>query len=72
MSTKGSDFGSDNVAYLRNAPKVAIVSGDGVLVQQAFGEVLGISSTKQIEYPTTIIGREYFRNSTDLITNLMC
>ncbi len=53
MSTKGSDFGSDNVAYL-DAPKVAIVSGDGVS-PTSFGGTWHFFD-KQIEYPATIIG----------------
>ena len=62
MSTKGSDFGSDNVAYLK-PPKVAILSGDGVS-PTSFGATWHFFD-KQIEYPATILGESYFSN-TDL------
>lgn len=62
MSTKGSDFGSDNVAYLK-PPKVAILSGDGVS-PTSFGATWHFFE-KQIEYPATILGESYFSN-TDL------
>ncbi|MEA5258830.1 M14 family metallopeptidase [Arcicella aquatica] len=53
MSTKGSDFGSDNVSYLA-PPRVAIVSGDGVSAT-GFGGTWHFFD-KQLEYPATIIG----------------
>lgn len=62
MSTKGSDFGSDNVAYLK-PPKVAILSGDGIS-PTSFGATWHFFD-KQIEYPATILGESYFSN-TDL------
>jgi Zinc carboxypeptidase len=62
MSTKGSDFGSDNVSYLK-PPKVAILSGDGVS-PTSFGATWHFFD-KQIEYPATILGESYFSN-TDL------
>ena len=62
MSTKGSDFGSDNVSYLK-PPRVAIMAGDGVS-PTSFGATWHFFD-KQIEYPTTILGESYF-SSTDL------
>ena len=62
MSTKGSDFGSDNVSYLK-PPKVAILSGEGV-VPTSFGATWHFFD-KQLEYPATILGESYFGN-TDL------
>ncbi len=62
MSTKGSDFGSDNVSYLK-PPKVAILSGDGI-VPTSFGATWHFFD-KQLEYPATILGESYF-SSTDL------
>ena len=62
MSTKGSDFGSDNVAYLK-PPKIAILSGDGVS-STSFGATWHFFD-RQIEYPATILGESYFAN-TDL------
>lgn len=62
MMTKGSDFGSDNVSYLK-PPKVAILSGDGVS-PTAFGATWHFFD-KQIEYPSTVLGESYF-SSTDL------
>ena len=62
MSTKGSDFGSDNVTYLK-PPKVAILSGEGV-VPTSFGATWHFFD-KQLEYPATILGESYFSN-TDL------
>ncbi len=62
MSTKGSDFGSDNVSYLK-PPKVAILSGEGI-VPTSFGATWHFFD-KQLEYPATILGESYFSN-TDL------
>ena len=62
MSTKGSDFGSDNVSYLK-PPRVAILSGDGI-VPTSFGATWHFFD-KQLEYPATILGESYF-STTDL------
>ena len=59
MASKGSDFGSDNVSYLK-APKVAILAGDGVS-PTAFGATWHFFD-KQIEYPVTIIGENTLGN----------
>lgn len=53
MATKGSDFGSDNVSFLK-APRVAIVSGEGIS-PTSFGATWHFFD-KQIEYPSTVIG----------------
>ncbi len=62
MVAKGSDFGSDNVSYLKT-PKVAILSGDGVS-STSFGATWHFFD-KQLDYPATILGESYF-GSTDL------
>ncbi|MCU0470495.1 MAG: M14 family metallopeptidase [Arcicella sp.] len=62
MVTKGSDFGSDNVGFIK-PPKIAIVSGEGVS-PTGFGATWHFFD-KQIEYPATIIGESYF-GSVDL------
>lgn len=62
MSSKGSDFGSDNVNYLK-PPKIALLSGDGI-VATSFGATWHFFD-KQLEYPATILGESYFA-STDL------
>ena len=62
MSTKGSDFGSDNVNYLK-PPRIAILSGEGI-VPTSFGATWHFFE-KQLEYPATILGESYF-SSTDL------
>ncbi len=62
MVTKGSDFGSDNVSFLK-PPKIAILSGDGVS-PTAFGATWHFFD-KQISYPATVLGGDYLAN-TDL------
>jgi Zinc carboxypeptidase len=62
MASKGSDFGSDNVSYLK-PPKIAILSGEGVS-PTSFGATWHFFD-KQLEYPATILGESYFSN-TDL------
>jgi Zinc carboxypeptidase len=62
MVTKGSDFGSDNVSFLK-PPKIAILSGDGVSAT-AFGATWHFFD-KQIGYPATVLGTDYL-NNTDL------
>jgi hypothetical protein len=62
MVSKGSDFGSDYVSFLK-APKVAILSGDGVS-STSFGATWHFFD-KQLDYPATILGESYFGN-TDL------
>jgi hypothetical protein len=55
--SKGSDFGSDNVSYLK-APKIACMAGDGVS-PTSFGEVWHFFD-EQIQYPISIINVESF------------
>ena len=55
--TKGNDFGSSTVAYLK-APKIAVLSGDGVS-SLSFGEIWHFFE-QQIQYPVTILDIDYF------------
>ncbi len=57
--TKGKDFGSSTVAYLK-APKVAVLSGDGVSSLN-FGEIWHFFE-QQIHYPITVLDVRYFNN----------
>ena len=57
MVTKGKDFGSSSVRYLK-APKIAVLSGDGVS-SLGFGEVWHFFE-QQIQYPITVLDTEYF------------
>lgn len=59
MVNKGRDFGSAYVNVLK-APKIAILSGDGVY-GNAFGEVWHFFE-RQIGYPVTILGTDYFNH----------
>jgi hypothetical protein len=51
MATKGSDFGSENVVFLK-MPKVATVAGEGITT--GFGEVWHFFD-QQIQYPITVL-----------------
>lgn len=62
MVTKGKDFGSATVRYLK-APKVALLSGRGVS-SLGFGEIWYFFE-QQIKYPVTVLDTEYF-NSVNL------
>lgn len=62
MVTKGKDFGSGTVHYLK-APKVAVLSGSGVS-SLSFGEIWHFFE-QQIKYPVTVLDTEYF-NSVNL------
>ncbi|MET2984236.1 M14 family metallopeptidase [Aureibaculum conchae] len=55
--TKGKDFGSSAVRYLK-APKIAVLSGDGVS-SLGFGEIWHFFE-QQIHYPITVLDTEYF------------
>jgi len=57
--SKGNDFGSSTVAYLR-APKVALLSGSGVS-SLGFGEIWHFFE-QQIKYPVTVLDTDYFNN----------
>ncbi len=57
MVTKGKDFGSATVHYLK-APKVALLSGSGVS-SLGFGEIWHFFE-QQIKYPITVIDTDYF------------
>jgi hypothetical protein len=52
MATKGSDFGSENVVFLK-MPKVATVAGEGISTT-GFGEVWHFFD-QQIQYPITVL-----------------
>jgi hypothetical protein len=60
--TKGNDFGSSTVSYLK-APKVALLSGSGVS-SLGFGEIWHFFE-QQIKYPVTVLDTKYF-NSVNL------
>lgn len=62
MVTRGKDFGSDRVSYLK-APKVALLSGKGVSSLN-FGEIWHFFE-QQIQYPVTVLDTDYF-NRIDL------
>ena len=62
LVTKGKDFGSNKVSYLK-APKVALLSGSGVS-SLGFGEIWHLFE-QQIQYPVTVLDTEYF-NSVNL------
>ena len=55
--SKGKDFGSQTVHYLK-PPKVAVVSGESVSVT-AFGEVWYYFE-QEIDYPITVLDSKYF------------
>ena len=55
--TKGKDFGSSAVRYLK-APKIAVLSGDSVS-SYSFGEVWHFFE-QQIKYPITVLDADYF------------
>ncbi len=59
MVSKGNDFGSSSVAYLK-APKIAVLSGYGVS-SLSFGEIWHFFE-QQIHYPVTVIDTEYFNS----------
>ncbi len=60
--TKGNDFGSSTVSYLR-APKIALLSGSSVS-SLSFGEIWHFFE-QQIKYPVTVLDTDYF-NSVNL------
>ncbi len=57
--TKGNDFGSSTVSYLK-APKVALLSGKGVS-SLGFGEIWHFFE-QQIKYPITVLDTDYFNH----------
>ncbi|MBJ2175828.1 zinc carboxypeptidase [Aureibaculum sp. A20] len=57
LVTKGKDFGSSSVSYLK-APKIAVLSGSGVS-SLGFGEVWHFFE-QQIKYPVTVLDTDYF------------
>lgn len=57
MVTKGKDFGSSTVSYLK-PPKVALLSGDGVS-SLGFGELWHFFE-QQLKYPVIVLDTEYF------------
>ncbi len=57
MVSKGNDFGSSTVAYMK-APKVAVLSGSGVS-SLSFGEIWHFFE-QQIHYPLTVLDTDYF------------
>ncbi|MDN5203982.1 M14 family metallopeptidase [Fulvivirgaceae bacterium BMA10] len=60
--SKGKDFGSNSVNYLR-APKIAVLSGESVS-SLSFGEIWHYFE-QQIAYPVTVLDTDYF-NAVDL------
>jgi len=54
--SKGKDFGSHSVKYLK-APKIAVVSGKGIY-KTAFGEVWYFFE-QEIDYPISVLNSEY-------------
>lgn len=59
LVSKGGDLGSESIFYIQ-APKIAILGGEGT-ASTNFGELWHFFD-KQIEYPVTVLGTEYFNN----------
>lgn len=60
MASKGSDFGSENVTYLK-MPKIATIAGEGISTT-GFGEVWHFFD-QQIQYPLTVLGENTLGNT---------
>ena len=57
MVTKGKDFGSSTVRYIK-PPKIAVLSGDGASTL-SFGEIWHFFE-QQLQYPITVLDADYF------------